>query len=479
MSKQDNELWTGDLLGRKDDADYIIQLLTNRIKEDHTRPNNPNSFILNLDAKWGHGKTFFLTEIKKQLEAGPHNFPVVYINAWESDYAADPLIPIIAELDALFQQQKPSIRKSWKALKPKALSIAKTAGSTLSKELLKKGLSETIDALGDEATDAIEEGLQEGGEAGIEKLFDSQSESLLQAYRRKRRSIERFKSGLASIIRDKKKPLVLLVDELDRCRPSYAVELLERVKHLFAVDGLVFIIATDTEQLQHAVSSIYGQEFESRRYLHRFFDYTYTFDEPELADFVNYQFKLHGLPAENYSSPNITHQELVLGAFRTFGLGLRDVEQCIDILRTVTTHWPYPTKIELVPLLPFIIAHQQSNTILFEFLKARGSRQELDRMVKSPAALMLEFHQGHPPRGPTMENFSFTSVVRKFLSAVDQSKNYILKEHKKGVDAWIARRLHDEVSTFKNCPKFRELSGSSQITTYPTLVRSAGRISSV
>nr|WP_279504657.1 P-loop NTPase fold protein [Aeromonas veronii] len=62
-----------------------------------------------------------------------------------------------------------------------------------------------------------------------------------------------------------------MIDELDRCRPSYAVEMLETIKHIFDIPKVVFVLATDTEQLQHAIKVIYGDGFDAQNYLGRFF----------------------------------------------------------------------------------------------------------------------------------------------------------------------------------------------------------------
>ena len=66
-------------------------------------------------------------------------------------------------------------------------------------------------------------------------------------------------------------PAFILIDELDRCRPSYAVEMLETIKHIFDIPKVVFVLATDTEQLQHAIKVIYGDGFDAQNYLGRFF----------------------------------------------------------------------------------------------------------------------------------------------------------------------------------------------------------------
>jgi hypothetical protein len=82
------------------------------------------------------------------------------------------------------------------------------------------------------------------------------------------------------------KPMFVFIDELDRCRPTYAIELLETVKHLFDIPGLIFVIATDTEQLQHSIKAVYGEGFDSNKYLYRFFDRTFTLKQPDLEKFI-------------------------------------------------------------------------------------------------------------------------------------------------------------------------------------------------
>jgi len=57
--------------------------------------------------------------------------------------------------------------------------------------------------------------------------------------------------------------MFILIDELDRCRPTYAIELLENIKHLFDIEGLYFIIATDSTQLSYSINAVYGNKFAS------------------------------------------------------------------------------------------------------------------------------------------------------------------------------------------------------------------------
>ncbi|MFT7640583.1 MAG: putative KAP-like P-loop ATPase, partial [Pirellulaceae bacterium] len=84
------------------------------------------------------------------------------------------------------------------------------------------------------------------------------------------------------------KPVIVLIDELDRCRPNYSVDLLERLKHYFAVEGIVFVLAVDKTQLCHAINGVYGEKFDSSTYLPRFFDEIFRLAKPDGAKYTKY-----------------------------------------------------------------------------------------------------------------------------------------------------------------------------------------------
>ena len=93
-------------------------------------------------------------------------------------------------------------------------------------------------------------------------------------------------------------PAFIFIDELDRCRPSYAVEMLETIKHIFDIKGIIFVVATDTEQLQHAVKAIYGEGFDARLYLGRFFNSRFSLKAPNLKGFLEVHVDHHKLSGE-------------------------------------------------------------------------------------------------------------------------------------------------------------------------------------
>jgi hypothetical protein len=136
--------------------------------------------------------------------------------------------------------------------------------------------------------------------------------------------------------------MYVFIDELDRCRPTYAIELLETVKHLFEIKGIVFVIATNTDQLQHSIKVVYGQGFDANRYLYRFFQRTYTLKMPDMEKFI-LSYPAFTPLGENLASTangniqiNQDHLAVFLaGMSESFGFDLRTTGQWLDQLDAI------------------------------------------------------------------------------------------------------------------------------------------------
>ena len=110
------------------------------------------------------------------------------------------------------------------------------------------------------------------------------------------------------------------------------------MKHLFEIDQVVFVVATDTVQLSHSVGAVYGGGFNSDGYLSRFFNRTYYFERVSRRDFIEDLFTRLPIEADKVSlPPHIDLTTYLTGGFDFFGLSLRDIEQVYDILRSVAT----------------------------------------------------------------------------------------------------------------------------------------------
>ncbi|MCF2906932.1 KAP family NTPase [Pseudoalteromonas sp. DL2-H2.2] len=119
------------------------------------------------------------------------------------------------------------------------------------------------------------------------EITDKQGQSLESLYMKQREAVKELKQFLReyydviNTFKGDRTQIAIFVDELDRCRPNYAMELLETIKHFFELEGYLFVIATDTEQLSHSIKAVYGSEFDGREYLSRFFNPSAKLPEPD------------------------------------------------------------------------------------------------------------------------------------------------------------------------------------------------------
>lgn len=270
-----------DLLDRKKYAEYLTKWLAGK----------GGPFVLNINAEWGTGKTFFLRHWQAMIK---DDHPVVYINAWESDFSDDPMIAVMA---SMFEQLKDYLPDDLKVVH--GFSEKMKAGGRFIKHLsplVAKGVVSRV--LGGDAADEIG-GLWSGSEDDLANAAEKTMGYLLEEHRRTVGSIGEFGAALCELVGEvtaagREGPLFVFVDELDRCRPTYAVELLEMIKHLFSVDGVVYVISTDSGQLRHSVCALYGSEFDGEEYLRRFFDQEYALPTPSYRRYC--RFLVNGFP---------------------------------------------------------------------------------------------------------------------------------------------------------------------------------------
>ena len=229
-----------------------------------------DGFVLAVNSKWGTGKTTFMEMWKQSLEN--NGYKAIYFNAWENDFVSEPIIAIIGEIKAAFT---PESADNFDSIIKKAYKFSSTILPSLAKTVV------TLAGLGQ-----ISEMAEKISAATIESFNDEISE-----YEKKKESLSELKKQLSEFIENKcgEKPLVFIVDELDRCRPDYAVEVLEKIKHFFSVNGVVFILSIDKDQLCNSIKGYYGSDrIDSSEYLRRFIDLEYTLPEPKNEDFIRY-----------------------------------------------------------------------------------------------------------------------------------------------------------------------------------------------
>ncbi|ADR34548.1 KAP P-loop domain protein [Sulfuricurvum kujiense DSM 16994] len=370
--KEKQVVWKDDLLNRQSEGKYLSEYL---LKRYANTPNKP--FVLNINAEWGFGKTYFLKNLSEELASQKH--PVIYFDAWQNDYSDQPLLAFISEMNTSLS---PFLTKSVKG-QQLFTTVCKTSKKLLMPIVIKKITGLTYDQLKEEFGDSTEniknenETEDDSLKNEVESVLSKLAEFALSEHETVRQSISTFKENMGKLlkfidknIQSKNLPMFVFIDELDRCRPNYAIELLENIKHIFDIPGIVFVIATDSKQLSHSINAVYGQNFASERYLKRFFDQEYNLKIPDNYAFAYYLFELHGitkdeklfspLEQEVYKDKDLNVELFTLYA-NFFKLGLRDQEQVATVLSAIVLTWQMTDSIHLGYLLFLIMLKQSSN----------------------------------------------------------------------------------------------------------------------
>ncbi len=306
----EDDPFKNDLLGHREAVDTLTHLVGNV----------EGPCVLAIDAPWGAGKTTFLRIWAQHLRN--HGFPVVKFNAWETDFSEEPFLTLSTELTEGLQSEETKLpNKTIKNLKDASL------------EVLRWVVPGAIRA----AASFVPVAGPEIGQAAA-----SFAEKRLSQYQEARKSVAEFRGVLREMATalseaNGDRPLMVVIDELDRCRPPYAVELLEVAKHLFSVDRVVFVLAVNRAELAHSVRALYGSEFEAEGYLRRFFDVDLRLPEANRQAFIHVQLQTTGIydyfdRTQDPEALSENPHAMLLSFFGTSVLSLRTIAQAIHRL---------------------------------------------------------------------------------------------------------------------------------------------------
>jgi len=319
--------------------------------------------VVCLDAPWGEGKTTFLRMWEQHLK--DKAVPTIYYNAWENDFTDDALISIIGEIssgiDELSTSEDTSKTKEY-------LNKAKGLGVAL--------LKRTAPVAAKVATAGALD-LDKITEQAIAGFAESIAKEELENYEKSKKTLSCFRSSLQDLAAsvtssNDPKPLVFIIDELDRCRPNFSIELLEKVKHFFNVPNIVFILGADKIQLGHSIKSIYGSGINVDGYLRRFIDFDYILPSPEKGKFAQVLFQKFNF--NNYFSSkkeeNVRNEkeqalEIFTDLFNIYKMSLREQEHCCSLFSLAIRTTPISDPLHPI-FLCFLIALKVKDTDLYK-----------------------------------------------------------------------------------------------------------------
>jgi hypothetical protein len=241
-----------DIFNRKPYGETLLNLIQNTECE----------MVLALDAPWGEGKSTFIRMWQGLLNE--KEVPHVYFDAFENDYQADPFLAISSQIYSLIKKEVQEDDNEFRKKATSALKVVGRAGLRIGIKALTAGvLDETVL----EDTNNIKDASKEASD-----LIDGYISKRLSQADEDKKSLSSFKEYLALLGKKLggESHVIFIIDELDRCKPKFALSLIESIKHLFLVPNITFLLVMNRAQLEEAVRCEYGRKVDAARYLQKF-----------------------------------------------------------------------------------------------------------------------------------------------------------------------------------------------------------------
>ena len=286
----------------------------------------PTPYVMLLEDRFGMGKTHFSTRFTSFLREAM--IDAVYFSAWENDYMENPFISFSAEILKYFQKSKT-------AQKDKFVETANAIYKLIVNITKSTTLSAGINLFG----------------AQIDALLDmdkaiSAVEDFIGNFTQKDDFLINFKKTLKSFIKVlPNHKLVIIVDELDRCRPDYAMKTLEIIKHFFDIEGLFIIVPTNERSLQRSVKALYGIDDEKEKdslyesYINKFFNEKLSLFNPDYLNLTKNLITTESVKhligngqmvlTEKYNSLEVLQNKIAQFA-ENYKLSIREVKKVCD-----------------------------------------------------------------------------------------------------------------------------------------------------
>ena len=364
-------------------------------------------FVFTLNSPWGTGKTFFIGKWEEYLNS--HQYKTFTYNAWEHDFTGDPLVSFVSEL-----------KRYLKANNDKTIS---------DKELVEIGKAALIGALVG-FIKAMTSGMIDPAQIVDDALDD---QGYFKRYESVKGIIHSLKTNLEAVVKKitndngETRPFIIFIDELDRCRPDYAIELLESIKHLFDIPGIIFILAIDKSQLEHSVKKLYGSETESQGYLSKFFDLEYSLPiKNNLVSYCNYLFdhfhlseRLGQIHAHHHNPGGITGEDVnkcFLVISLLFRLSLRDIQKLYFRFSLVAMIGYRPHLFDPYFIIFFLGLKLKNQEFYYDYFNGNVSAKEILNYVHK----LNENLRVYEKRFPLRHIISKMHIISKYLNESDE-----------------------------------------------------------
>lgn len=265
------------------------------------KSNNTN--VTCISSSWGTGKTTFCKMWEADLK---NNYSVLYYDAFLNDFFESPLISLVSSIISNLDHINDT---NWDDIKTTLLNISKKTVSLLTSGLLD--------------LKSIENDLSE----------NKNRKTIIEYYKITQKIVsikELFIEVKNKISPDK--PIFFLVDELDRCKPSFTLDLLEIIKHFFDMEGFCFILFLDKAQLNNMIELRYGNNKIGNDYIKKFIDFEYSLPSPNLDEYITLKNQTNKCFIKD-----IFYQHLLFFS-GFFSLNLRDIDKIFYLFNIVSSY---------------------------------------------------------------------------------------------------------------------------------------------
>lgn len=396
-----------DTIHRNHQLSVLVKILNS------TRENT----VLAIDGSWGSGKTVFIKQLcmladKSVSDYGSYSLDdaaieklrdtqkVFYFNAWENDYIDDALGAILLKLIA---EDNEALNVA--AFK-RALTMIQPAAAI--KNISHDAINLTAETKKDKLIAKIKD---------ITDRHDAVNEFLDK-------------------IKGSNERVVFVVDELDRCKPSFAVDVLEVMKHYFVRDDITFVLAINTKELSHTVRKYYGYQFDGESYLNKFFDYSFSLAVVDIESYAR--------SALSWEPNGLVVHEVAHDAIRYFDFSMREINSYHSALHLINNfinrdrNWEELQWVVQLIFTPVALALKIKNDPRYNiFIAGNGGELLKDFLKKSDSSLHYGTRMLENPSGLEKEE------LRK-------QSNEVLVEHYNTLFVKEGRHARESLQNFND-----------------------------
>lgn len=502
--------WDDDLLERWKYARFLTGYLTSRtVNGDGSgRP-----FAIALDSEWGGGKSFFIERWRHDLQNADPPHLTLHFDAWKEDVGSDPLIAFLGEFKSALDKGLSTldighrlgraVEDAPKGAGKRLLDAARAVGKLVVKGVVRKTLATGVDEISDAFQAAGNEAAEEKDSGKEESLLDADKliDALFSQQIERKKIIVEFKGAVVSALREMvdhggyKLPMFVFIDELDRCRPGYAIALLEGVKHVFDIPGVCFVVATNLEQLGHSTQAIYGHQFDGQLYLKRFFNSEWTLPRPMRKRYIELIVGAHdvlrgdrvwtgdgGYYANNEQSQALSVVGALEWVFGACDLDLRSSERVVEMIAAAASGIAESRKIHLLWLAVLCVIRYLGKDLWTGVVQMRND-ESVDFVEKFRTMFfadgVLYWKSPIPVRDRSDEKVTVSSIYMAYIKTVKNDVGVIrqrtreMNPYANGV-SWVehlSAAIDEEAVANQD-----SLSRRSFLYSYLDLVQQAGHL---